>query len=137
VKKATPKKKAKAKPKPKAKPKAKVKPKPKPKPKPKKQISITAQKRLDAQKTKELKEKALLKPPKKLPETTWSLVFAESSVKGSPITGDSAKSASYRYKNLSPEENEVRYHCPNLKSSITNNVSATITPRPKTKKKIS
>jgi len=39
------------------------------------------------------------------------LVFAESSVKGSPITGDSAKSAALKYKNLSPEEQEVGHYC--------------------------
>lgn len=80
----------------------------KPKPKPKKRpVSKTAQKKAEAQKSRDLREKALLKPPKKLPETAWTVLFSENAVKGSPVSGDAAKSAAQKYRNLSPEELEV------------------------------
>ena len=88
--------------------KAKSKPKPKPKPK-KTTLSVTAQKKQASQAQKALREKALLHPPKKLPETAWTVLFVENAPKkgSGGNVASSAKGASEQYKNLSPEEHEV------------------------------
>ena len=81
--------------------------KPAAKPRKKKVVSKTAQKKLENKKAKDLKEQALLNAPKRLPSTAWTVIFTENAVKGAPISGNSAKSAAQKYRNLSLEELEV------------------------------
>lgn len=63
-------------------------------------------KKAATQKKKDLKEKALLKSPKSLPATAFTLFFSENLVKGVNIT-EQARSASAQYKALDPEQMEV------------------------------
>jgi hypothetical protein len=116
--------------------KAKSKRKPKAKPKRKalseKQLATKAKKE-SVQKLKELKTQALLDPPKQLPSTAYLVLSVETSGKGVPAI-QHAKDTSVLYKNLNPEEMEVR---PPLYfdqvSPLTNNHSASTTPPTKTK----
>ena len=101
-----------AKPRPKAKPKAKSKPKSKPKKVVKKKPRTVSDRqiKLRAAKTKrtnlvELKKTALERP-KLLPETAWLALTLEH-LKGKP-GGIKPKETSAIYKNLTPEEREVR-----------------------------
>jgi hypothetical protein len=91
---------------PKAKPKAKTAPR-------RRRVLTDKQKaardkKTSAGKLKELKAKALLKPPKRLPGTAYLVLTSEEN--GSSVI-DRARAASAKYKNLSPEEHEVRYSC--------------------------
>jgi hypothetical protein len=94
------------------KPKRKTsKAKPKPKPKPRRKALTEKQKAAKAkkdagQKTKDLREKALLDHPKRLPFTAYTVLSSESSGKGINVA-DHAKAISAQYKTLSPEEMEV------------------------------
>lgn len=74
----------------------------------KKPLSKTALKRAESTKLKDLKAAALLNEPKALPASAWSVLFVESAVKGSPINGAPAKAAAQKFRNLTPEEKEVR-----------------------------
>lgn len=88
--------------------KAKVKASPKKKAV-KKAPSITALRKEQRLKNKELKEKALLNPPKGLPATPWAIIFGEYQ-KGSTSfdrTGQKAQEAAQKLKNLTLEEKEV------------------------------
>ena len=76
-------------------------------PRKKKPLSKTALKRQQTQASRELKEKALLDAPKRLPATAWALVFTESAVKGAPIDGTGARSAAQKYRNIDAAEHEV------------------------------
>ena len=95
--------------KPKRKTKAKAKSKPKPKPKRKglteKQQAAKA-KKLAGIKKKNLRQRALLDPPKQLPSTAYTVLSSESSGKGMQVA-EHSKAVSARYKGLSSEEMEV------------------------------
>lgn len=116
--KAVPKAKSKAKPrinpKPKSakKKKAKAKPKPKPKPKPKKPKKVLTEAQKSALTNKQLKATAL-KSPHGVPSTTWAVYLAEK-VRGTDNAGARrdvtvlSKAASAEYKQLTPEQLEVR-----------------------------
>ena len=103
-----PKTKAKAKAKPKPKKKAAAKPKAKPRTK-----KAPSERQLRTKASKErtaLKAKALLHPPKRLPENAWAVFFVEKGPKkGEAVdkTGTRAKAASQEYRNMSAEEREV------------------------------
>lgn len=102
--------KAKPKAKSKAKPKAKKKAQPKkrrPRPLTDKQKAAAADKK-KREELKTLKEKALLKPPTKLPATAFGVILYESAqgLKGSGI-GVISRTASAEYKALSTERREV------------------------------
>lgn len=104
--KAIPKTKSKAKPRIKAKPNLakKAKAKAKAKPKPKKPLT-------EAQKTKkviaDLKVTALT-PPGRIPSTAWSVFTNENLKKGSGSVATQMKDLAARWKNVSPEQLEVR-----------------------------
>lgn len=97
--------------KPASKTKSRAKAKSKAKAKPKRKAVTTAQKaaklKKDAsQKRRNLRQQALLDPPKRLPSTAYTVLFTESSGKGIRIT-EHAKAISTQYKSLSPEEMEA------------------------------
>jgi hypothetical protein len=97
--------------KPASKTKSRAKAKSKAKAKPKRKALTTAQKaaksKKDAsQKRRNLRQQALLNPPKRLPSTAYTVLFTESSGKGIRIT-EHAKAISTQYKSLSPEEMEA------------------------------
>lgn len=81
------------------------------KPKGRKPLSTRAllqkQRQNQRQNQAELRATALLEEPKQLPQTAFTLVFVEDVKNG----GD-ARSASARYRSLSPEEREVFIICP-------------------------
>ncbi|PKS10586.1 hypothetical protein jhhlp_002340 [Lomentospora prolificans] len=80
--------------------------KPKPKAKPKKKVLTPEEKA--KKEAKELKVKALLHEPKKLPETKW-LVFVAQELKGTSVGGDLAgktAAVSQAFKSLSQFEHE-------------------------------
>ena len=112
--KAVPKAKSKAKPriKPKPKPAKKKKAKAKPKPKPKKPKKVLTEAQKSASTKKQLKATAL-KPPHRVASTTWSVYLAEK-VRGADSAGARrdvtalSKAASAEYKQLTPEQLEVR-----------------------------
>jgi hypothetical protein len=78
-----------------------AKPKPKPKKKVKKPLSPEDKQKQEVRKLK----KEILKPPKELPATAWTVLFAEQS-KGVPGRIDAAAAAA-KYRNLSASEREV------------------------------
>lgn len=90
------------------KPKAATKPKPKKQTtkKPPSATSLLAKRRVQ---DKELKQKALLDSPKKLPATAWAVIFSEAQTKGQPFSQASnvTKEAAQKLRNLTPEEKEV------------------------------
>ena len=102
-----------------------VKPRAKPKTK-KRTVTKVAQKKLEVTKARDLKEKALLNPPKQLPATAWTIVFSEGAAKGTRVTGDNARSAAQRYRNWSPEEHEVWF--PILGVGCCTNLNAAVQP---------
>ena len=110
--KAKPAKKAASKPRKRAKTKAKAKAKAKPRAKPRRRVRkelTPEQKEAAAAKAKnatirELKNTAL-KAPKKLPDTVYTVISAE---KSKEAKGLAAKEASVKYRQLLPEEREVR-----------------------------
>ena len=96
----------------KAKPKQKTKAKAKPKRKPKKRkvLSEEAKAKLERRKhllkERQLKETALLHPPKQLPGTAYLVLTTEASGKGQKLA-EVSKEVSAKYRNLAPEEHEV------------------------------
>ena len=64
------------------------------------------EKKIAGTKKKDLRQKALLDPPKQLPATAYTVLSAQTSGKGVRVP-DHSKAVSAQYKNLSPEEMEV------------------------------
>lgn len=96
----------------KTKTKTKTKKKPKPKPKPKRKVlteiqKATIAKKAAGRKIKDLRQQALLNPPKRLPATAFTLLFAEATTGKGLAVVTHAKEISAQYKNLRPEELEV------------------------------
>lgn len=60
-------------------------------------------------KDKELKQKALLDSPKKLPQNSWAVVFSEAQTGSHSLEQSSqvAKDAAQKFRNLTPEQKEV------------------------------
>jgi hypothetical protein len=95
------------------KPKRKTRAKAKPKSKPKRKALTEKQKAAKAkkavtQKKKDLKEQALLHPPKQLPATAFLVLTSQSARKGESGVAHT-KAVSAQYKNIAPEEMEVRF----------------------------
>ena len=95
----------------KATPKRKLKAKAKAKPKPKRKVltekqKVAREKKLASLKKKQLRETALLNPPKRLPDTAYQVVSIENFTKGTGVA-ENAKAAAAKYKSLEPEDREV------------------------------
>lgn len=98
------------------KPKRKTTSKAKAKGRPKRKVltekqKTTKQKDAVRQKTKNLKQQALLDPPKRLPATAYTVLSVETSHKGMKIK-EHSKAVSEQYKSLSAEEMEVSSYSP-------------------------
>lgn len=79
----------------------------------------TAQLKKERQEIQELKEKALLTEPKKLPDTAWLVLNTELTPKEQiGKFGDAAKENAQKYKDLTPSEREVSVQSPLQSSSV-------------------
>lgn len=91
--------------------KSKSKTKAKSQAKPKRKVQTEVQKASKAKKAagkknRDLRQQALLDPPKRLPATAYTVLSVQSSGKGMSVV-QHAKEVSAQYKNLAPEELEV------------------------------
>jgi hypothetical protein len=107
------------------------KPAAKPARKAKKEPSKTALRRQALDARRELKSIALLDEPKKLPATAFQLLVVQEG-KDNKVFGSNTVSAARKYKDLTPEEREVRFGRPlgPLHYVLTGRLSSASTMKP-------